>query len=171
MGDSQPIVCEFVFSLDVAVQAYRAHWRRIVRKPFQIILTVAGMANCVLAAILVCRGQLVGAAFWFVCALFLLGRGFLNRLSIARYFKKRPDKNQHVRFEFYEEEVRSSTAGATGTMEWRMFTEARKCDKGYLLYSGGRIFQWVALNGFKSEKDREAFEELLKRKIARFISL
>ena len=169
MDTPQPIVCQYRWVLDELLKAHKGHWKEMCRRPFRILLSLTGVVFIVFAAWLFAFGYFGVAAIWVAAALWVFwGRGVIRKLLIVRHFRKRPDRDQNLRVAFAEDGVSFTTEGAHGTSEWRLFSKARKCREGYLLYDNDRIFHWIPNDGFDSEDGRERFEQLLRRKVPNY---
>ena len=140
--------------------------------PFLRAVKIAcGVILTAFMAILMFGGHI---AVSFIFAPFIVLLSLCHQLEtpfIKRRFRKSPFYSLLVKFEFREDDLRIYHDKADIKMSWDSFTRAVIFDDGILAYQGEGLFNWFPKQIFSSEDDYVSFENLVKTKIQKIISL
>jgi hypothetical protein len=150
--------------------ANRFNRRRRVHPVFRWAANgAAGLALVAALVSLLLDGVSAPAVVLGVAALYWFGlRQRVNELWLARRFRRRPDRDEEVRWSFGEEEISSRSAHGEGRLRWTALVEAVETPRGFLIYPNREIFLWLPYDGFAGQREVEAFRELAKARIADF---
>ena len=81
----------------------------------------------------------------------------------SRGFKKRPDANLEIEWQFSEANIKSRTELGEATVDWKSFLRVVESREGFLFYPLENFFHWVPFSAFESadciEKVREFVRE------------
>ncbi len=81
----------------------------------------------------------------------------------SRGFKKRPDANLEIEWQFSREKIKSRTELGEATVDWKSFLRVVESREGFLFYPLENFFHWVPFSAFESadcvEKVREFVRE------------
>jgi hypothetical protein len=162
-----PIVIEYTYTADVAIQAAIAVGRRIW---FWVTLTYALIGAALLfwgfddLRTLQFRPHrwllLVGFAFVTIP----LWRPFLQRYMARRHHAKLGAANKPVRWTISSDTLETKTAVGESRMTWSAIIKAVEHRDGFVLYTHPRIGQWLPKHGFKSEADITQLRALIEQR-------
>ena len=168
----QTITIRFRWTADELHQARRYHVRHICRPVFRIGLHcllgfillggIFGLFNSApsgKANFLVSLGFVAIGVYWFWVL------PYERRWWIRRQFRKRPDRDTEIEWQFASDGVQVQSALAKSQIAWQAFAKMVQTPAGVMLYPNDQIFQWLPHHGFQSDANFRQFVELAKSKI------
>ena len=107
--------------------------------------------------------------FCIIMGTVLLAFPLILRRVTLRHYAQRPDRDMVVTWEFHPDRIVSKTEASSATLEWRMISRVLQTKQGVLLYPNDRVFHWLPVHAFRDTADLQAFAELAKSKVKRYI--
>lgn len=98
------------------------------------------------------------AAFCFYC-LFI---DRINAWNSSRGFRKRPDANMEIEWQFANGEIRTQSEFGEAIFLWKSFIKVIDTGDGFLFYSLKNLFQWLPFSAFESPQGVERVRELVR---------
>ncbi|MEN6520354.1 MAG: YcxB family protein [Armatimonadota bacterium] len=92
---------------------------------------------------------------------------FMAMVVIPRItFRSQPKFRDEYQLRFTEDGIDFKTQSIDSKLEWSLYSKLVEDDKSYLLIYGKSMFSAIPKRVFANQTEKEAFRELLKRKIA-----
>jgi len=109
----------------------------------------------------------------FLCGtIVLVVRGPGQFWLIRRAFRKRPDLERDLHYEFDENGFKTRTEGlAASEAAWALIQRAVLAPEGTLLFQTPRQYMYVSGSGFADVASRERFDALVRQKVERVVNL
>lgn len=182
MDDS--IICTYAWTAAQAEEAWREHWRLVVRPPFRWLMHIIFFAIAVVWVTTVATGKASFGAVAFFLVIwtpYLFGPigplrslgplGWLQR----RQFVRRPDAGVTIEWMANEEGLRVKTGDLTRSeLAWKAIPKCVRVRRGFLVYLTETVFPREAIfhllpdSGFASPELAARFGLLAEQRAPRF---
>ncbi len=170
----QPIIVRYRWTADEAIQARHYHLHHVIRPIVRVGANVL-FAFCIVVGVLrlilypiTDKSSLLRALAWLTLGgYWFILRPLVRRWVIRRRFKKEPDRDREIDWEFSEDKIRVSTAHSNSERVWHSYTKVVRTPEGILLYPNEEMYQWLPRSGFANDKEFVRFIELSAGKIPR----
>jgi hypothetical protein len=177
MDDS--IICRYEWTAAQAEEAWREHWRLLLRPSIRWFARIILFAVAVLVVASLATGRAsftAWAVFFVICTPILLGPlgPFVPWLR-RRRFARRPDAGVTIEWTANEEGLRVKTGDlARSEVAWKAITKCVRVRHGFLIYGmetcfhGEAIFHFLPDSGFANPELAARFGRLAEQRALRF---
>lgn len=167
---------EFTYTKEEAVRANRELLASLRPTRFPRVMVVLKIAFAIFMlfngiTMIGRRGiELVSIMVIFVGLAVLFFRPFIGWMSV-RSFNKLPAADKPVRWTISAERLAVEGATGSSSFQWNSIIKVRESKRGFLLFSGPLVAQWLPITSFANDADKEMFRSWIQENGTEFNSV
>lgn len=172
----QPITVKFRWTAEDLYQGSLDHRRQLWRPIFRVISNILVYSVLIVVAIgtyFAYRHKEYSAALGIGLFVVLLGLLWLCRFmifhwTIQRRFRKRPDQNIEIEWEFAQDKILERSSLGNSELRWEGFVKVVRAPTGIMFYPLENMFHYLPRRGFANDAAFEQLVELTRKKVRDF---